>query len=515
MFCADVTGIETAVVNAVARVEGRSDDAQKEKTWLDQNKIETRDAKSVGPFMKRSDAGVLAQAAGLLTWQRTVRFCAECGSRTALIKAGHKTICRDDTETKCKGVNYPKLMPAVLTLTTCGDFCLLGRNSKWPPGFYSCLAGFVDQSESLEQAVSREVAEESGISVQHERTAFVTSQPWPFPNQLMVGFRAECLEKTILLTSNSRSGDKTSRPSVTKFSYPPSPNLDRNELKDARWFHRDWLREQVRPWAFPKSQHCGGPITGDCLLIHAVRKTDPFRGTQSQLGKHGDPRETSKEIPVGSIALPGTHALARRLVEQWVMEDGGGYRGNTSGKKIPVVAFTGGSLPVSTLPPTNRSHAFVACEFLGKGGGSVTALRFQPTGGEGAPTKNDHERLAKECEKEASRWVGGLGVGSASGNTLGGGNTTQMDSNHWKAVRFLGGGQICFRGGEVSESAAYDDERYVFPNHHVPPLRLPIRDFGTDTFFFIGPGKRFWSRWCGTGGAGSTGGSPFRPPTKK
>ena len=96
------------------------------------------------------------------------------------------------------------------------------------------------------------------------------------------------------------------------------------------------------------------------------------------------------------------------------MEDGGGYRGNTSGKKIPVVAFTGGALPVSTLPPTNRSHAFVACEFLGKGGGSVTALRFQPTGGEGAPTKNDHERLAKECEKEASRWVGGLGVGSAS-----------------------------------------------------------------------------------------------------
>ena len=78
-----------------------------------------------------------------------------------------------------------------------------------------------------------------------------------------------------------------------------------------------------------------------------------------------------------------------------------------------------------------------------------------------------------------------------------------------------GGGQICFRGGEVSESAAYDDERYVFPNHHVPPLRLPIRDFGTDTFFFIGPGTRFWSRWCGTGGAGSTGGSPFRPPTKK
>jgi hypothetical protein len=52
-------------------------------------------------------------------------------------------------------------------------------------------------------------------------------------------------------------------------------------------------------------------------------------------------------------------------------------------------------------------------------------------------------------------------------------------------------------------------------HHHVPPLRLPIRDFGTDTFFFIGPGKRFWSRWCGTGGAGSTGGSPFRPPTKK
>ena len=393
IFCADVSDVEEKIKDVVKRGEGAD---------ADNIIIETsKDAKAVGPNLPKFDAGILAAAAGLLKWQQTVRFCSECGSRTKLIKAGHKTQCLDEKDIKCPGVNYPKLMPAVLTLTTCGDYCLLGRNSKWPRGFYSCLAGFVDQSESLEQAAAREVLEESGIEVLHNSTKFVSSQPWPFPNQLMVGFRAEAEEKTITIDD----GTSKTGASKSQFKYPPNPNLDREELKDARWFHKDWLREQ--------------------------------------LGRHADPREDlsrggRKEIPLGSIALPGTHALARHLVEQWVLEESGGKN------KIPVVAFAGGESP-PTLPPTNRSHVFAVVEFLGKGGGSTTAVRFQPTGGGGSPTKNDHERLLTDCEREASRLRGLLAKAE-------GANLKQI-------LKMLGGGQIDFTGGEVSESAAYDDER--------------------------------------------------------
>lgn len=108
-----------------------------------------------GPFFP-------AAAGGLLKWQRNTKFCQRCGSPVRLVKAGHKATC---TAASCGASAYPILMPAVLTLCTCGDYALLGRNSRWPRGFYSCLAGFVDQSESLEQAVAREVLEESGIVI--------------------------------------------------------------------------------------------------------------------------------------------------------------------------------------------------------------------------------------------------------------------------------------------------------------------------------------------------------------
>ena len=125
--------------------------------------VALRGAKSVGPSDAAGDASLLAAAAGLVRWQRSQRFCSRCGAPTRLVKAGHKAACTADG---CRGAFYPNLMPAVLTLCTCGDYAILGRNSKWPRGFYSCLAGFVDQSESLEQAVAREVLEESGIAVE-------------------------------------------------------------------------------------------------------------------------------------------------------------------------------------------------------------------------------------------------------------------------------------------------------------------------------------------------------------
>ena len=277
VFCADVASApatEAAVRSAVRRREKKGDD----------DDVHVADAKSVGPSMRRADAGLLAAAAGLARWQRSVRFCSECGSRTALVKAGHKAQCVDETNVKCRGSFYPKLMPAVLTLCTCGEYALLARNAAWPRGFYSCLAGFVDQSESLEQAVAREVLEESGIRIDDKRTSYVASQPWPFPCQLMVGFRAEASAKTVALRRTRDETKKTKRESV--FSYPPTPNLDIHELRDARWFHREWLREE--------------------------------------LGKNlGDPREGGGEIPLGSVAVPGAHALARHMLERWVREGSG------------------------------------------------------------------------------------------------------------------------------------------------------------------------------------------------
>jgi len=384
VFCADVSSIEETVRRAVSAREGLDADAtdgtsepraSTETTGVGdfRDAVRVRTAKSVGPELRRSDAGLLTAAAGLLAWQRTVRFCGECGSPTRLIKAGHKASCADANAVECKAAFYPKLMPAVLTLCTCGDYALLGRNSKWPRGFYSCLAGFVDQSESLEQAVAREVLEESGVVIENERMKYVASQPWPFPCQLMVGFRAEAAAKKIAVSSSaehpsssfrgvSREDDARSeaRASATArttvFTYPPTPNLDVHELRDARWFHRDWLREA--------------------------------------LGKHGDPREGgsgwTKEIPLGSIAVPGTHALARHLIERWVSE------GDSSNEKYapPAVGSGNGSLSPG-VPETNRSNVFAVVDFIGAGGGSFTALRFQPTGGGGgAPRERPREVTA-------------------------------------------------------------------------------------------------------------------------
>ena len=414
VFCADVTpgSMDAAVRSALARREG---DAEEENA--DAANVVVADAKSVGPAMRRADAGLLAAAGGLARWQKTVRFCSECGSRTTLMKAGHKARCLDETGVKCGGAFYPKLMPAVLTLCTCGDYALLGRNSKWPRGFYSCLAGFVDQSESLEQAVAREVLEESGIEIDPRETTYVASQPWPFPCQLMVGFEAAARAKTVALheAANERTRATKHGGSASVFSYPPTPNLDIHELRDARWFHRDWLREELRK-------------------------------------NLGDPREGGGEIPLGSVAVPGAHALARHLLERWVAQ-GSAERGAGAESRgsIAPVGLAGGA-PAPRAPATNRPHAFVLVDFVGGGGGTRTALRMQPTGGGGAPTANDHARLLADVAREAAKREASRAPHETNPATAAPGGSAE-------SFRALGGGQLCFRGGEVSENSVHDDER--------------------------------------------------------
>jgi NAD+ diphosphatase len=160
------------------------------------------------------DSGLFAYAKALLLWQSRARYCGACGAPTTLVRAGHCARCNN---TECGLQQFPRTDAAIIVIVTDGTRCLLGRQTGWPPGRYSTLAGFVEPGESLEDAVRREVREEAGVQV--ARADYQSSQPWPFPGALMVGFRAAAGDARITL------GD---------------------ELEDARWFEAEELVAQVR-----------------------------------------------------------------------------------------------------------------------------------------------------------------------------------------------------------------------------------------------------------------------------
>ena len=151
------------------------------------------------------EAGLFAYAKGLSHWQHETRHCARCGAPLQLVAAGHRAQC---TSSECARLHFPRTDAAVIMLVEREGACLLGRQAGWPAGRYSTLAGFVEPGESLEDAVRREVAEESGVVV--DRVHYHSSQPWPMPASLMVGFIATARTSQIRL----RDG----------------------ELEDARWF---------------------------------------------------------------------------------------------------------------------------------------------------------------------------------------------------------------------------------------------------------------------------------------
>jgi NAD+ diphosphatase len=160
------------------------------------------------------DSGLFAYAKALLLWQSRARYCGACGSATTLIRAGHCARC-DNPD--CKLQQFPRTDAAIIVIVTDGSRCLLGRQAGWPEGRYSTLAGFVEPGETLEDAVRREVREEAGVEV--AQALYHSSQPWPFPGALMVGFRAIAGDSRIHL------GD---------------------ELEDARWFEAAELVARVR-----------------------------------------------------------------------------------------------------------------------------------------------------------------------------------------------------------------------------------------------------------------------------
>lgn len=169
------------------------------------------DLRMVGQFLPAEEAALLAYAKGLLWWHERHRFCGVCGHSTRSTDGGHRRLCTNET---CKTEQFPRSDPAVIVLVEHGDRCLLARGARFPAGFHSVLAGFVEPGESLEDTVVREVFEECGIRVAD--IAYSSSQPWPFPSSLMLGFRARALN--------------------TEFT------LDPTEILEAGWYTRDWLR---------------------------------------------------------------------------------------------------------------------------------------------------------------------------------------------------------------------------------------------------------------------------------
>jgi NAD+ diphosphatase len=144
---------------------------------------ERRGLRDLAPMLSQAEGGMVAHAVGLLNWHRRHRFCANCGAPSEAREAGHVRVCP-----ACGTQHHPRTDPVVIMLVTDGDRALLGRQAQWPAGRYSALAGFVEPGESLEEAVAREVREEAGVWVADVR--YRSSQPWPFPTSLMLGFSA-------------------------------------------------------------------------------------------------------------------------------------------------------------------------------------------------------------------------------------------------------------------------------------------------------------------------------------
>jgi NAD+ diphosphatase len=144
---------------------------------------EWRGLRDLAPVLSQAEGGMVAHAVALLNWHRRHRFCANCGAASEAREAGHMRACP-----ACGAQHHPRTDPVVIMLVHDGDRAILGRQAHWPSGRYSALAGFVEPGESLEEAVAREVREETGARV--AEIDYRSSQPWPFPSSLMLGFAA-------------------------------------------------------------------------------------------------------------------------------------------------------------------------------------------------------------------------------------------------------------------------------------------------------------------------------------
>lgn len=163
-------------------------------------------------MLSAEDLGIVGHAGGLMNWHRGHGHCARCGAPTQIEQGGYRRACAD-----CGRHHFPRTDPVVIMLAIHGERCVLGRQPRFVPNMYSCLAGFVEPGETIEGAVRRELAEESGLPI--GRVRYHSSQPWPFPHSLMIGCHAEALSTEI--------------------------DFDTEELEACRWFERDEVRAML------------------------------------------------------------------------------------------------------------------------------------------------------------------------------------------------------------------------------------------------------------------------------
>ena len=173
-----------------------------------------RHLRAVAPLLDDQSAAVLAYAKAMVHYHHQHRFCGSCGAPMESREGGHLRVC---TNPECGQHDFPRTDPAIIVLVSSGERCLLGRQPTWPESFYSIIAGFVEPGESLEGAVAREVREETGVRV--KRVRYHSSQPWPFPRSLMIGFTAEAGSTGI--------------------------RLNDGELEDARWLSRQAIVREL------------------------------------------------------------------------------------------------------------------------------------------------------------------------------------------------------------------------------------------------------------------------------
>jgi NAD+ diphosphatase len=207
---------EAADAEAAAPAAPEQQTVTEQVAWLARAKpgLRPADLREAAALLNDRDAGLFTHAVALANWHATHTHCPRCGTPTVTVAAGHAQRCPADGSE-----HFPRIDPAVIMLVTDpDDRCLLARNRRWPERRVSILAGFVEPGESAEQAVAREVGEETGITV--ARVRYVGSQPWPMPQSLMLGFRA------------SAAGDLELR-------------VDDDEIAEAHWFSRDELRSAL------------------------------------------------------------------------------------------------------------------------------------------------------------------------------------------------------------------------------------------------------------------------------
>ncbi len=195
------------------------------------------DARTLAPLLPSGEAAILAEARSLIDWHARHGFCAQCGAPTRITAAGWVRRCPE-----CKASHYPRSDPVTIMLAIDGERALLGRNRRRPGNRFSCLAGFMEPGETMEEAVRREVREESGIRV--GRVRYLACQPWPFPSTLMMGFLCEALSTEI--------------------------TIDPEELAEARWFSREEIREIVQRAAAGDYDPARVSLPGPVAIAHHI-----------------------------------------------------------------------------------------------------------------------------------------------------------------------------------------------------------------------------------------------------